>query len=179
MAKPTQRQTMISQIFGQDQIKEVNKLVTADLTRLAEKLNKGLNNQDIRVALQGVSGLREEQALLQGRRTIQELIQAPNIINKDILNQQDEYFRRQNELLNEQMKRYSDVASLRKGVDTLVETTNVLASKTGSILDEVRSYFKSYFKFKSDDTRKKMEQLGIDMLTYEQFKELDSKGVFD
>lgn len=175
VADSSKRQTMIGQIFGQDQIKEVNKLVTADLTKLADRLNKGLSNKDIRSAFENVEGLRTEQALLQGRRTIQELIQAPDIINKDILNQQDEYFRRQNELLNEQMKQYSNVASLQKGVDTLVETTNAVASKTGSILDEVRSYF----KFKSGDTRKKMDQLGLGAVTFEQFKELDSKGVFD
>ena len=140
MALPTQRQTMIGQIFGQDQIKEVNKLVMADLTRLAEKLNKGLSNEDIRVALQRVSGLREEQALLQGKRTIEELIQAPSVINKDILREQDAYFRKQNELLAEQMKQYHNVAGLQKGVDKIVETTNKIASGIGGLVNEFKDF---------------------------------------
>lgn len=139
-ALPTQRQTMIGQIFGQDQIKEVNKLVTADLTRLAEKLNKGLSNQDIRVALQGVSGLREDQALLQGKRTIEELIQAPSLINKGVLQEQDAYFRKQNELLAEQIKQYNNVAGLQKGVDKIVENTNKLASGLGGFINQFKDF---------------------------------------
>ena len=115
-ADPSKRQTMIGQIFGQDQIREVNKLITADLTRLAEKLNVGAKNEDINVALQRVSSLREEQAILQGRRTIQELTQAPSIINKSILQDQDEYFRKQNELLNEQMKQYRTLPACKKAL---------------------------------------------------------------
>ena len=140
MAHPAQRQTMIGQIFGQDQIREVNKLVTADLTRLAEKLNVGAKNEDINVALQRVSNLREEQAILQGRRTIQELTQAPSIINKSILQDQDEYFRKQNELLNEQIKQYNNVAGLQKGVDKIVETTNKIASGIGGFINNFKEF---------------------------------------
>ena len=139
-AEPSKRQTMIGQIFGQDQIREVNKLITADLTRLAEKLNVGAKNEDINVALQRVSSLREEQAILQGRRTIQELTQAPNIINKSILQDQDEYFRKQNELLNEQMKQYRNVAGLQKGVDKIVETTNKIASGIGGFINNFKDF---------------------------------------
>lgn len=139
-ADPSKRQTMIGQIFGQDQIKEVNKLVTADLTRLAEKLNVSAKNEDINVALQRVSSLREEQAILQGRRTIQELTQAPSIINKSILQDQDEYFRKQNELLNEQMKQYRNVAGLQKGVDKIVETTNKIASGIGGFINNFKEF---------------------------------------
>lgn len=140
MAKPTQRQTMIGQIFGQDQIKEVNKLVTADLTRLAEKLNAGVKNEDIRSALQSVSGLREDQALLQGKRAIDELVQAPNLINKGVLQEQDAYFRKQNELLAEQMRQYSNVAGLQKGVDKIVETTNKIASGIGGFVNNFKEF---------------------------------------
>lgn len=140
MAKPTQRQTMIGQIFGQDQIKEVNKLVTADLTRLAEKLNAGVKNEDIRSALQSVSGLREDQALLQGKRAIDELVQAPNLINKGVLQEQDAYFRKQNELLAEQMRQYSNVAGLQKGVDKIVETTNKIASGIGGFINNFKEF---------------------------------------
>lgn len=139
-ADPSKRQTMIGQIFGQDQIREVNKLITADLTRLAEKLNVGAKNEDINVALQRVSSLREEQAILQGRRTIQELTQAPSIINKSILQDQDEYFRKQNELLNEQMKQYRNVAGLQKGVDKIVETTNKIASGIGGFINNFKDF---------------------------------------
>ena len=140
MAKPTQRQTMIGQIFGQDQIKEVNKLVTADLTRLAEKLNAGVKNEDIRSALQSVSGLREDQAILQGKRAIDELVQAPNLINKGVLQEQDAYFRKQNELLAEQMRQYSNVAGLQKGVDKIVETTNKIASGIGGFVNNFKEF---------------------------------------
>lgn len=139
-AEPSKRQTMIGQIFGQNQIREVNKLITADLTRLAEKLNVGAKNEDINVALQRVSSLREEQAILQGRRTIQELTQAPSIINKSILQDQDEYFRKQNELLNEQMKQYRNVAGLQKGVDKIVETTNKIASGIGGFINNFKDF---------------------------------------
>ena len=140
MALPTQRQTMIGQIFGQDQIKEVNKLIVADLTRLANKLNAGVSNAQINQALGSVTGLREDQALLQGKRTIQELIQTPSIINKGVLQEQDEYFRRQNELLNEQLKQYSNVAGLQKGVDKIVENTNKLASGIGGFINNFREF---------------------------------------
>lgn len=140
MADPSKRQTMIGQIFGQDQIKEVNKLVTADLTRLAEKLNAGVKNEDIRSALQSVSGLREDQALLQGKRAIDELVQAPNLINKGVLQEQDAYFRKQNELLAEQMKQYSNVAGLQKGVDKIVETTNKIASGIGGFVNNFKEF---------------------------------------
>ena len=140
VADPSKRQTMIGQIFGQDQIKEVNKLVTADLTRLANKLNVGAKNEDINVALKRVSALREEQAILQGRRTIQELTQAPSIINKNILQDQDEYFRKQNELLNEQMRQYRNVAGLQKGVDKIVETTNKIASGVGGFINNFKDF---------------------------------------
>lgn len=140
MADPSKRQTMIGQIFGQDQIKEVNKLVMADLTMLAEKLNKGVKNEDIRSALQSVSGLREDQAILQGKRTIDELIQAPSVINKGILQEQDAYFRRQNEQLNAQMKQYSNVATIQKGVDNLVLTTNKIASGIGGFINNFKEF---------------------------------------
>lgn len=169
------RQIIISQIFGQDQLKEVNKLISADLKGLAEKLNVGNTNEQINNALNRVNALKQQQVILQGRRDINELLQAPNIVNGNVLSQQDDYYRRQNELLNEQIKQYSNVASLQKGVDSLVQTTNVVASKAGNILDEMRSYF----KFKSSDTRQKMDRLGLGAVTFEQFKELDSKGVFD
>lgn len=139
-ADPSKRQTMIGQIFGQDQIKEVNKLITADLTRLANKLNVGVKNEDINVALQRVSGLREEQAILQGRRTIEELTKAPNVINAGILRDQDEYFRRQNDLINEQVKQYRNVAGLQKGVDKIVENTNKIASGIGGFINKFKDF---------------------------------------
>lgn len=174
-ADPSKRQTMIGQIFGQDQIKEVNKLIVADLTRLAEKLNVGAKNEDINVALQRVSSLREEQAILQGRRTIQELTQAPNVINDSILKDQDEYFRRQNDLINEQIKQYRNVAGLQKGVDKIVENTNKIASGIGGFIN----HFKNFM----DLTKQLDEQRRTGKITQAEYdKRLDeffnSEGVF-
>lgn len=137
---PKKRQLLVSRIFGEEQLKEVNKLITADLSSMAEKLNVGASNQDINVALQRVSSLRQEQALLQGRRTIEELTQAPSVINKGVLQEQDNYYRRQNEQLNAQMRQYSNVATIQKGVDTLVNTTNKIASGLGGFVNNFKDF---------------------------------------
>ena len=175
MAKPTQRQTMIGQIFGQDQIKEVNKLVTADLTRLAEKLNAGVKNEDIRSALQSVSGLREDQALLQGKRTIDELIQAPSLINKGILQEQDAYFRRQNEQLNAQLRQYSNVSTIQKGVDTLVTTTNKIASGIGGFVNNFKEFIALEKQLDAQRRSGQLTQAEYDKRLDQFFKE---EGVF-
>lgn len=175
MAKPTQRQTMIGQIFGQDQIKEVNKLVTADLTRLAEKLNAGVKNEDIRSALQSVSGLREDQALLQGKRAIDELVQAPSLINKGVLQEQDAYFRKQNELLAEQMRQYSNVAGLQKGVDKIVETTNKIASGIGGFVNNFKEFIALEKQLDAQRRSGQLTQAEYDKRLDQFFKE---EGVF-
>ena len=84
--------------------------------------------------------MREEQDLLQGKSTIEELIQAPSLINKGVLKEQDAYFRRQNELLAEQIKQYGNVAGLQKGVDKIVENTNKIASGIGGFINKFKDF---------------------------------------
>lgn len=173
-ARPDTRQIMTAQIFGQEQVKEVNKLINADMTTLAERLNKGTNNQDINTALQRVFNLRNEQALLQGRRTIDELIKAPEYITKNTLNLQDDYFRTQNEQLNAQMKQYANVAVIQKGVDKVVENTNKIASGVGSIVSNLKNFW--------NNERKNMDDLRSGRISREEFDkrfESNLKGVFD
>lgn len=149
-ARPDTRQIMTAQIFGQEQVKEVNKLINADMTTLAERLNKGVSNQDINTALQRVFNLRNEQALLQGRRTIDELIKTPEYITKNTLTLQDDYFRTQNEQLNAQMKQYANVATIQKGVDTLVTTTNKMASGIGGFINDFKQYLSMQRQLEAD-----------------------------
>lgn len=174
-ARPDMRQIMTAQIFGQENVKEVNKLITADMTSLAEKLNEGKSNQDINTALQRVFSLRQEQAILQGRRTIDELIQTPQYISKGVLTEQDAYFRRQNEQLNAQMAQYSNVATIQKGVDTLVATTNKMASGIGGFVNYFKEYLATERQLRADMqagriTRQEYDE-GLDQF-------IDNKGVF-
>lgn len=139
-ARPDTRQIMTAQIFGQEQVKDVNKLIWADVESLAQRLNLGTKNEDINVALQRAYALKQEQAILQGRRTIDELIKTPEYITKNTLNLQDDYFRTQNEQLNAQMKQYANVATIQKGVDTLVDTTNKMASGIGGFVNDFKQF---------------------------------------
>lgn len=139
-ARPDTRQIMTAQIFGQEQVKDVNKLIWADVESLAKRLNLGTKNEDINVALQHAYALKQEQALLQGRRTIEDLLKTPEYLTKDTLRLQDDYFRTQNEQLNLQMKQYANVATIQKGVDTIAAKTSEMASSLGGFIN----YFKEY-----------------------------------
>lgn len=174
-ARPDTRQIMTAQIFGQEQLKEVNKLINADMTTLANRLNEGTNNQDINTALQRVFNLRNEQALLQGRRTIDELIKTPEYITKNTLTLQDDYFRTQNEQLNAQMKQYANVATIQKGVDTLVTTTNKMASGIGGFINDFKQYLSMQRQLEADLRAGRITQTEYNQAMDNYLK----KGVFD
>lgn len=175
-ARPDTRQLMTAQIFGQEQVKEVNKLIWADLTRLSNQLNQTASNEDINVALQRNFNLRRDQAILQGKRTIDELIKAPEVITQDTLNRQDEYYRTQNQQLNEQMRQYKNVATIQKGVDKVVDNTNKIASGIGAFVNYLRD-FTAYDKRLSAD-------LSAGKITREEYEQrinefTNKRGVFD
>lgn len=173
-ARPDTRQIMTAQIFGQENVKEINKLISADLTTLANRLNVGRDNQAINQALDNTFALRQEKILLEGRRTIDELLKTPSIISKDTLLKQDEYFRTQNAQLQEQMRQYNNVAVIQKGVDKVVENTNKIASGVGSIVNNLKNFW--------NNERKNMDDLRSGRISRDEFDkrfESNLKGVFD
>ena len=104
---------LASAVFGQRAVAQLGPLVTEGF--LQEDLNKLLSGVNLNKAAASVMTLDrrgDQQAALQFKREIDDLIQKGEVITPDIINMQDANARSANKLENEQIKSYADIASI-------------------------------------------------------------------
>lgn len=110
---PAQRAKLASDVFGQRAVAQLGPLVTEGF--VAEDFQKLLQGVDLNKAQAAVLGLDakgDQQAVLQFKREIDDLIQKNRVINSNTINMQDVNARAVNKLENEQIKSYADIASI-------------------------------------------------------------------
>ena len=110
---PAQRAKLASDVFGQRAVAQLGPLVTEGF--VAEDFQKLLQGVDLNKAQAAVLGLDakgDQQAVLQFKREIDDLIQKNRVINSNTINMQDVNARAVNKLENNQIKSYADIASI-------------------------------------------------------------------
>lgn len=110
---PAQRAKLASDVFGQRAVAQLGPLVTEGF--VAEDFKKLLQGVDLNKAQAAVLGLDakgDQQAVLQFKREIDDLIQKNRVINSNTINMQDVNARAVNKLENNQIKSYADIASI-------------------------------------------------------------------
>lgn len=110
---PAQRAKLASDVFGQRAVAQLGPLVTEGfVAEDFKKLLQGVNLNRAQAAVLGLDAKGDQQAVLQFKREIDDLIQKNSVINSDTINMQDVNARATNKLENEQIKSYATIASI-------------------------------------------------------------------
>ncbi len=110
---PAQRAKLASDVFGQRAVAQLGPLVTEGF--VAEDFKKLLQGVDLNKAQAAVLGLGakgDQQAVLQFKRDVDDLIQKNKVITPETIKMQDVNARATNKLENNQIKSYADIASI-------------------------------------------------------------------
>lgn len=110
---PAQRAKLASDVFGQRAVAQLGPLVTEGfVAEDFQKLLQGVDLDKAQAAVLGLDAKGDQQAVLQFKREIDDLIQKNRVINSNTINMQDVNARATNKLENNQIKSYANIASI-------------------------------------------------------------------
>lgn len=110
---PAQRAKLASDVFGQRAVAQLGPLVTEGfVAEDFQKLLQGVDLDKAQAAVLGLDAKGDQQAVLQFKRDVDDLIQKNEVITPETIKMQDVNARATNKLENNQMKSYADIASI-------------------------------------------------------------------
>ena len=115
------RAKLASDIFGQRAVAQLGPLVTEGFVQEDfNKILKGVNLAKAEKSILGLDKLGDEQAALEFKRDINDLINKSKVLNKDTLTMQDAAERVRQDKENKQLKSYESIAMIDVSLQRLV-----------------------------------------------------------
>ena len=114
---PAQRAKLASDVFGQRAVAQLGPLVTEGfVAEDFQKLLRGVDLNKAQAAVLGLDAKGDQQAVLQFKREIDDLIQKNRVINSNTINMQDVNARAALKLEDKQMAAYSSLSTIETSI---------------------------------------------------------------
>lgn len=139
---PAQRAKLASDVFGQRAVAQLGPLVTEGfVAEDFKKLLQGVDLDKAQAAVLGLDAKGDQQAVLQFKREVDDLIQKNKVITPETIKMQDVNARAANKLENEQIKSYADIASIDARLKDIQGTIYNFISKAEPLFGLIQTGF--------------------------------------